>query len=69
MGMSESEFAAKIEWEGGILAALEYGLRQDDLESPNCPLGERWHEAQRIFREKLQPAIAEIEELLPEEAW
>jgi len=69
MGMSEPEFAAKIEWEGGILAALEYGLRQDDLDNPSSPLGERWGEALHIFRDKLQPAIAEIEELLPEDAW
>lgn len=30
--MTESDFAAKIEWEGGIVDALEYGLKYSDCE-------------------------------------
>lgn len=42
--MTERNFAAKIEWEGGITAALDYGLKAED-----CEPGEL-----RIAREKLE---------------
>jgi hypothetical protein len=30
--MTESDFAAKVEWEGGVIDALEYGLLPGDVE-------------------------------------
>lgn len=33
----------KIEWEGGIEAAMEYGIRADDIEDET--LGDLWYEA------------------------
>lgn len=68
MSMSEEEFVAKIDWEGGVMSALEYGLRQDDLEEPNTPLGHAWGELQMAYR-ALNPKIKVVEDLIPEEAW
>ena len=31
--MSLLDFCSKIEWEGGVVQALEYGLKADDLDS------------------------------------
>lgn len=30
--MTEHDFAAKVEWEGGITDALDYGLKAEDCE-------------------------------------
>lgn len=29
--MTEAEFAGKVEWEGGVIAAIEYGLESSAL--------------------------------------
>lgn len=38
--MDEAEFVAKIEWEGGIIDALDYGLKPDDCEPG--PMRDAW---------------------------
>lgn len=35
--MTEQELIDKIEWEGGILAALDYGLGPEDLDEDADP--------------------------------
>ena len=32
--MNREDFIAKIDWEGGILGALDYGLRSEDCDDP-----------------------------------
>lgn len=50
--MSVADFAAKVEWEGGITAALEYGLKHTHLD-PGDPKAENlrdaWAELERIW--------------------
>ena len=66
--MTEKEFANKIEWEGGIIGALEYGLKHTDLEDQVSMLAARWRYLDEKWAE-LQPAIKQVEAELPEEAW
>ena len=40
--MGEEDFAAKIHWEGGVVEALDYGLKAADLEDPDTDLGRAW---------------------------
>jgi phage terminase large subunit-like protein len=40
--MSEEDFAAKIQWEGGVVEALDYGLKATDLKDPDTELGRTW---------------------------
>lgn len=42
--MSEEEFLAKINYEGGIIEALEYGLRAQDLEDRTSKLYFYWRD-------------------------
>ncbi len=39
--MSDEDFLSKIEWEGGIWAAVEYGLQPTDL-AENSPYRKPW---------------------------
>jgi hypothetical protein len=39
---SRHEVAAKVEWEGGLVAALELGLRADDMPEGDMELREAW---------------------------
>jgi hypothetical protein len=67
--MTEDQFAAKVEHEGGILEALQYGLRASDLKDPNSELGKAWAELQRVYTDELTAAIHAVEALLPDWAW
>jgi hypothetical protein len=53
--MTARRFAEKVDWEGGIVAALEYGLRPNDIDPADpdgtdlrrlwgscAPYGSRW---------------------------
>ncbi len=53
------DFEAKIDWEGGVYGALQYGLRADDF-YPNLPprVREAWND--------LVIAFDEIDELVDE---
>ena len=35
--MKLEDFASKVEYEGGVIAALEYGLKSDDLDADGDP--------------------------------
>jgi hypothetical protein len=67
--LTEEEFAAKVEWEGGIGEALSYGLKASDLQNPDSELGKAWARLERIWTKEVRPAVAAVEKLLPEEAW
>lgn len=65
--MSADDFAAKVEWEGGVVDALEYGLKHTDLD-PNDELSrdlrEAWKEAERIFRDGFEAACDRVQEAM-----
>ena len=59
--MSLADVKAKVEWEGGIGAALNYGLRAEDIADP--ALAKLWAEAVAINRD-LESVVAEIRKAL-----
>lgn len=54
--MSADRLAQKIRWEGGLVAALEYGIAPEQIDDPE--LAELWARLQRGYRE-LSPLMAE----------
>lgn len=44
------DFVGKIDWEGGLTGALEYGLSTDDYELPE-DVAEKWDEIVEYFDE------------------
>jgi len=61
MAMSKADVRAKIEWEGGIVGTLNYGLKDTDIADPK--LASLWAEAMAIHSD-LESVIAEINEEL-----
>lgn len=50
--MTPKHFSGKVEWEGGILGALEYGLRHTSLNSDDpasAELRTAWAELERLY--------------------
>ena len=39
---TDEEFADKVDYEGGVFSALQYGLRASDLEDQDGDLAVRW---------------------------
>lgn len=65
MELSEEDFAAKVDHEGGIFGALEYGLKPDDL--PPGELKELWSEIYAVFWEDdFQELLDDIRDELDE---
>lgn len=50
--------AHKVNWEGGILAALQYGIRSDQIGDP--ALAKRWAAIEELYRD-LMPRVSELE--------
>jgi hypothetical protein len=64
---SPEDFAAKVEWEGGVAGALDYGLKHTDLDPADpstAALREKWARIEQIYREQFEPLEREITELL-----
>jgi hypothetical protein len=59
--MSIDRLAQKIRWEGGLLAALEYGITAKDIEDPE--LAKLWRRLERSYG-TLTPLIDEAAERL-----
>lgn len=55
------DFADKVDWEGGVLESINYGLRAEDIPS-DAPEGfaDVWLEAQAIYY-LLDPKIDQLE--------
>jgi len=64
-----NEFIGKIQYEGGIISALEYGLTYEDLDDQNTELARAWKDLERIWDDEFQPAVHAVEDLIPDEAW
>jgi hypothetical protein len=58
--MTEDEFLAKVEWEGGVVDALEYGLRADMLKDRSSELFKLWRKLDSKW-DKLKPSLAAVE--------
>ena len=59
--MTPARFAAKVEWEGGILEALDYGLAPADV--TEGPLRDLWSKLSSLYRQ-MQPILAEAQRAL-----
>lgn len=59
------QFAAKIEWEGGVVSALEYGLAAEDLADTEdaAPLKAAWANLEQIW-DNFSPAMDKVDVLL-----
>jgi hypothetical protein len=53
--------AYKIRWEGGVMAALDYGLRPDDIQDPELRVA--WERLQSLHAE-LRPLVRDFERRL-----
>jgi hypothetical protein len=65
--MTPDDFAQKVEWEGGIVDALEYGLHATDLDpddEASKPLRAAWAALEAVYREQYRPAESRVSELL-----
>jgi hypothetical protein len=59
--LSTDRLAQKIRWEGGIMAALEYGIRAKDIEDPD--LAKLWRRLERSYG-SIAPLLDEAEDRL-----
>jgi hypothetical protein len=55
--MDRDMLAAKIQWEGGVFATLEYGIRSDDIE--DFELRVQWQALETLYDE-MRPLIVEF---------
>jgi len=69
MPMTEDSFVGKISAEGGIIAALDYGLKATDLEDQTSELATAWRVLERRYERLKKGPIHEVEDLLPDWAW
>lgn len=59
--MTESDFAAKIDWEGGITDALDYGLTAEHCEPG--PLRDAWEKLELKWA-AMQEEVEDVEAIL-----
>jgi len=57
-GYDRELLAYKVQWEGGVTATLEYGIRSEDIDDPELAL--LWRRAETLWNE-LRPIIVEIQ--------
>jgi hypothetical protein len=59
--MSPRELARKVEWEGGIIGALEYGIRSGEIDDPE--VAALWRGMETIY-DQLRPCVRAANRLL-----
>lgn len=59
--ISAKRLADKVEWEGGVLAALEYGIRSEQID--DSELRSLWSDLEQRYR-SLTPLVSQIGERL-----
>ena len=64
-GYDRDLLAAKIAWEGGVTATLEYGLRSEDID--DLDLRVQW-QAMEYLWDELRPLIRELQRTLAKSA-
>lgn len=60
---NRAEVAEKIDWEGGLVAALEYGLTENDMPEGDAELRATWTKLREGW-EQLRPVVADIRKML-----
>jgi hypothetical protein len=63
-GYTRDLLASKIQWEGGIIATLEYGLRSEDIEDGHLRV--IWRDLEVLY-DKMRPKIVEMRRALTAE--
>ena len=58
-----ADFAGKVEWEGGVLEAIDYGLHAADVPDGNDQLKQLWAQLEAGIA-GLNPLVTQIEQLL-----
>ena len=61
--MTPEDFASKVNWEGGVMDALAYGLKPND--APEGPLRDLWTRAYELW-EQLDPILEDLVTMLDE---
>ena len=61
--MSLGRLAAKVAWEGGIINALDYGIRSVDVE--DADVARHWAELERLY-ERMIPLLGAIDRRIRE---
>jgi hypothetical protein len=59
--MTAKDLADKVHWEGGIVSALEYGIRSEEINDPE--LASLWRRLEGLY-DQLRPSIVATERLL-----
>ena len=59
--MTAADFASKVEWEGGVMEALDYGLKP--AHAPEGPIREAWTRLYQVWQQ-LSPIADEVSRLL-----
>ena len=62
---SRAALAGKIEWEGGVMEALDYGIKTEDMPEGDTELIEAWDRLATAYHE-LEPLADAVAKLLPE---
>jgi hypothetical protein len=62
--MTTNEFIDKIAREGGVVKALSYGLKADDLEDQNSDLAEAWRDIEREWQAFQAGPLGAVQDLL-----
>lgn len=62
---TRQNLANKIEWEGGIYGALEYGITAGDINQGDTELVEAWTSLEEAYR-AFEAAAGAVEALLPD---
>jgi hypothetical protein len=57
--------ADKVSWEGGVIGALEFGVRSDDIADPEA--ASLWRRLEELYGQ-LRPAMWQMERMLRESA-
>lgn len=60
---SRLEVAAKVDWEGGLVEAMEWGLRAEHMPEGDSELFAAWSVMEAAFR-RLGPLMDRVMELL-----
>ena len=59
--LSVERLAKRVEWEGGVLEAIQYGIKGADIANPE--LAEAWHELEQLWSQ-MEPALVDLNRCL-----
>jgi hypothetical protein len=60
---SRADLLAKIEWEGGVIAALEYGIKTADMPEGDTEMEQAWRKLEDAWND-LDPIVDAVEKLV-----